>query len=88
MGVVGPAVADPVTLRERAVQQDVVGVGFAQRTQQAGRAIGEQRTSPSAPNQTEAQVGFRVMRRGAVSSIPGPAQAPPEGVNICCWYNS
>lgn len=28
MGVVGPSVADPVALRQGAVQQDVVGVGL------------------------------------------------------------
>lgn len=42
MRVVGPAVADPVTFRRGAVQQDVVRVGFAQGTQQAGHAVGEQ----------------------------------------------
>ncbi len=42
VGVVGPAAADPVALGKGAAQQDVVGVGFAQRAQEAGRAIGEQ----------------------------------------------
>jgi hypothetical protein len=32
VGVVGPAVADSIALREGAVEQDVVGVSFAQRT--------------------------------------------------------
>ncbi|ARZ71944.1 hypothetical protein SMD11_6368 [Streptomyces albireticuli] len=41
VGVVGSAVADPVALRESAVEQDVVGVGFAQGAQQPGRAVGE-----------------------------------------------
>ncbi len=36
VGVVGPAVADPVALREGAVQQDVVGAGLAQDTRQPG----------------------------------------------------
>ncbi|MFI7104095.1 hypothetical protein ACIBK8_32695 [Streptomyces sp. NPDC050161] len=27
VGEVGPAVADPVALRERAVEQDVIGIG-------------------------------------------------------------
>lgn len=36
------AVADPVALRQGAVEQNVVGVGLAQGAQQAGRAFGEQ----------------------------------------------
>lgn len=34
-GVVGPAVAHPVPLRERAVEQNVVGIGLAQHLEQA-----------------------------------------------------
>jgi hypothetical protein len=37
-----PAVADPVALRQGAIQQDVVRVRLAQGAQQAGRAVGEQ----------------------------------------------
>lgn len=42
MGVVGPAVADPVALGERAVQQGEIGIGLAQDLQQARSAFGEQ----------------------------------------------
>lgn len=41
-GVVGPAVADAVALRERAVQEDKVRLLRAQRLQQARRLLGEQ----------------------------------------------
>lgn len=41
-GVVGPAVAQAVTLRESAVEQDVVGIGLAQHLEQARCAVGEQ----------------------------------------------
>ncbi len=40
--VVGPAVADPVALGERAVQQDEVRVGLAQNLQQTQCSFGEQ----------------------------------------------
>lgn len=42
MGEVCLAVADPVSLREGAVQQHVVRVGFAHGAQQAGCILGEQ----------------------------------------------
>jgi hypothetical protein len=42
VGEVGTAVADPVALRKRAIQQDVVRIGLAQGAQQAGRAVGQQ----------------------------------------------
>ena len=38
---VGPAVADPVALGERAVEQDVLGIGLSQDSQQAGCPPGE-----------------------------------------------
>ena len=38
---VGPAVADPVALGERAVEQDMLGIGLPQDSQQAGRPPGE-----------------------------------------------
>ncbi len=41
LGEVGPAVADPVALGERAVEQDVLGIGFPQDSQQAGCSAGE-----------------------------------------------
>jgi len=41
-GVVGPAIADAVALRERAVQEDKVRLLRAQRLQQARRLLGEQ----------------------------------------------
>lgn len=42
VGVVGPAVADPVALGKGAVEQDSVRVRLAQSTQQAGSPVGEQ----------------------------------------------
>lgn len=41
LGEVGPAVADPVALGERSVEQDVIGTGFPQDPQQVGRSPGE-----------------------------------------------
>ena len=40
-GEVGPAVADPVALGERAVEQDMLGIGLPQDSQQAGCPPGE-----------------------------------------------
>jgi hypothetical protein len=42
---VGPAVADPVALGERPVEQDVLGIGLPQNPQQAGRPTGEATTA-------------------------------------------
>lgn len=42
VGVVGPAVADPVALGEGAVEQDEVGFVLAQRLEQARCSFGEQ----------------------------------------------
>jgi hypothetical protein len=42
VGVVGPAVAEPVALGEGAVEQDEVGLVLAQRLQQARCTFGEQ----------------------------------------------
>jgi hypothetical protein len=41
LGVVGPAVADPVALGGRPVEQDVIRVGLPQNPQQARRPAGE-----------------------------------------------
>jgi hypothetical protein len=35
---VGPAVADPVALRQRAIQQDIVRIGLTQGARSAGRS--------------------------------------------------
>lgn len=41
LGEVGPAVADPVALGERSVEQDVVRISLAQDPQEAGRPAGQ-----------------------------------------------
>lgn len=41
VGEVGPAVADPVALGKRSVQQDVIRIGLSQDPQRSGRAPGE-----------------------------------------------
>ncbi|GFH67466.1 hypothetical protein Srut_39800 [Streptomyces rutgersensis] len=47
VGVVGPAVADPVALGEGAVEQDEVGIVLAQRLQQTRCTGGEQVDDPA-----------------------------------------
>ncbi|MBB4903149.1 hypothetical protein FHS37_007246 [Streptomyces griseostramineus] len=41
VGEAGPAVADPVALGERSVEQDVMGIGLPQDPQRPGRPAGE-----------------------------------------------
>ncbi|GGU11578.1 hypothetical protein GCM10010244_42490 [Streptomyces coeruleorubidus] len=41
MGVADPSVTAPVALPEGAVEQNVIGISFAQETQQAGPSVGE-----------------------------------------------